>query len=145
MYTVILLITIVLSDQELNTLKHLKLKGVSIKETIVNYQAKIKSLNDSILKATQNSAEFEAQKSKMLPTMLKNGCSANPKANCNHIKKGLNCLRISYQRACIGVETSNKYLTKLRTQLQDYSNKIKVKQDEYNKIIIKYKEILAKQ
>jgi len=57
----------------------------------------------------------------------------------------LNCLRISYQRACIGVETSNKYLTKLRTQLQDYSNKIKVKQDEYNKIIIKYKEILAKQ
>ena len=48
MYTVILLITMVLSDQDLNTLKHLKLKGVSIKETIVNYQAKIKSLNDSI-------------------------------------------------------------------------------------------------
>jgi hypothetical protein len=145
MYTVILLISMMLSDQDLNTLKHLKLEGVSTRETIASYESKIKTVNQSILKETQSLATHTSEKSTIGSTMTRNGCSKDGSKKCNHEKKGSTCYRLKYQKLLVSIELSNANLKKHNAELTVLKTKLKETTDRYTKIVAEYKTILAKQ
>ena len=145
MSCIFLSMVLMLSQEDLNTLKHLRLEGISTRETIVNYNKKIADLKTSIKSEETTKTEAEDEKKRMFGTMKSNGCSIDAKRKCSHYKSGTKCLKLSYQKNLLVIENAKDSLIKLKAELVDYTNKLSDKTERYNELVKTYKELSSKE
>jgi formylmethanofuran dehydrogenase subunit E len=145
MSCIFLSIVLMLSQEDLNTLKHLRLEGISTRETIINYNKKIADLKTSIEAKETAKIEAENEKKRMFGIMHTNGCSIDAKQRCSHYKSGTKCLKLSYQKNLLTIENAKDNLVKLKAELVDYTNKLSDKTERYNELVKTYKELSSKE
>jgi prefoldin subunit 5 len=144
MTTILLCLMIMYSQEDLNTLKHLKLEGVSTRETIANYQEKLKDLTDKAEKEKERLDNASKEKTRLEPIMFKSGCSQIAKNRCDHKQKGTVCLRLSYQSTLKTIDESMKSTIKLKADIAQLNKAISDKKVIYDAIVKKYQELIKK-